>query len=187
MRAGRVYRTFKSKNGRKVVLRALRWEDLDDCVRFINSLVEERKVQSDLGIIADKKQTREQESEWLARTLMGIENGSIISVAAESNGRIVANGEVSRGHYGDTSLHGGLGISALKEYRGFGIGFEMMKTLMRESRRAGLKTLQLEVFANNIRAIHVYEKAGFKQVGRIPRKIHRGSGFFDIILMAAEL
>jgi len=58
---------------------------------------------------------------------------------------------------------------------------------MRESRRAGLKTLQLEVLANNARAIHVCEKTGFKQVGRIPKKIHRESRFFDIILMSAEL
>jgi ribosomal protein S18 acetylase RimI-like enzyme len=187
LRAGKIYRTFKAKNGRNVVLRSLRWEDLDDCVRFINSLVEERGVQSDLGIIADKKQTREEESEWLANLLVGVEKGDILSVAAEADGRIVANSEVTRGRYGDTRHHGYVGISVLKNHRGLGVGYEMMKTLMRESRRAGLKSLQLEVFANNARAIHVYEKAGFRQAGRIPRKIHRGSLYFDIILMTAEL
>jgi len=80
-----------------------------------------------------------------------------------------------------------VGISVSKNHRGLGIGYEMMRTLMRESRRAGLKSLQREVFANNARAIHVYEKAGFRLVGKIPKKIHRDSRFFDIILMSAEL
>ncbi len=187
LKTGRVYKTFKAKNGKKVILRALKWEDLDNCVRFINSLVDERSVASDLGIIADRKQTREQESEWLARTLMGVENGGVVSVCAEMDGRMVANGEVTRGHYGDTREHGVLGISVLKQYRGVGIGSMMMRTLVKESRKAGLKSLQLEVFANNAQAIHVYEKAGFQQAGRIPRKIHRGSRFFDIVLMGAQL
>ncbi len=187
MKTGRVYRTFKAKNGKKVVLRALRWDDLDDCVRFINTLVEERSSVVDLGIIADRRQTREEESEWLAHTLMEVESGGVVSVCAEINGRIVANGEVTRGRYTDTREHGVLGISVLRQYRGFGLGSKMMKTLMKESRRAGLRSLQLEVFANNAPAIHVYEKSGFEQVGRIPRKIHRGSRFFDIVLMAAQL
>ncbi len=187
MKTGRVYRTFKAKNGKKVALRSLRWDDLDDCVRFINNLVEERSTVSDLGIIADRKQTRDEESEWLAHTLMEVEGGGVISVCAEVDGRIVANGEVTRGRYADTREHGVLGISVLRSHRGVGIGSIMMKTLMRESLRAGLKSLQLEVFANNAQAIHVYEKSGFEQVGRIPRKIHRGSRFFDIVLMAAQL
>ena len=187
MRAGKIHKAFKAKNSRRIILRDLRWEDLDDCVRFINRLVEERNVQSDLGIIADKKQSREEESEWLASLLIGVEKGDILSVAAEAGGRIVANSQVTRGRYGDTKHHGSLGISVLKNYRGLGIGYEMMRTLMRESRRAGLKSLQLEVFANNARAIHVYEKAGFRQVGKIPKKIHRDSRFFDIILMSAQV
>ncbi len=187
MKTGRIYKTHEAKNGKKIVLRALRWDDLDNCVRFINSLVGERTSVSDLGIIADRKQTREEESEWLARTLMEVESGGVVSVCAEVNGRMVGNGEVTRGRYSDTREHGVLGISVLRKYRGFGIGSMMMRTLVRESRRAGLKSLQLEVFANNATAIHVYEKSGFQQAGRIPKKIHRGSRFFDIVLMTAQL
>jgi ribosomal protein S18 acetylase RimI-like enzyme len=73
------------------------------------------------------------------------------------------------------------------EYRDQGIGLQMMKTLVDESRKAGLKTIELEVFASNPRAIHVYEAAGFKQVGRIPKKIFRKGRFTDIIVMAIEL
>lgn len=187
MKAGKVYKRFKAKNGKTVTLRALKWEDLDDLVVLINKLVEERGTNSDLGIVADKRQTKEKEAEWLSRQLTGIETGNVFSVAAEVEGRVVANSEVTRGRFSDTFHHGHLGIAALKEYRGLGIGLEMMKTLVRESRKAGLKTVQLEVFENNAQAIHVYEKVGFRQVGRIPKKIHRGRRFFDAVLMATEL
>ena len=102
MKAGRVYRTFTTKDGRKVTLRVLRWEDLDGLVKFMNSLVEERSVESDLDIVGDRKQTREEEAEYLARQLIGIETGRVISVVAEVGGRVVGNSDATRGGYGDT-------------------------------------------------------------------------------------
>jgi hypothetical protein len=35
---------FTAKNGRTVVLRKPKWEDLDDLLDFINSLVEEERL-----------------------------------------------------------------------------------------------------------------------------------------------
>jgi putative acetyltransferase len=63
----------------------------------------------------------------------------------------------------------------------------MMRTLVKESRKAGLKTVELEVFANNPQAIHVYERTGFKEAGRIPKKMLRKGKFIDSIVMAREL
>ena len=42
MKSGQVVRVFSPKGGREVVLRTPRWEDLDDLLELINSLVEER-------------------------------------------------------------------------------------------------------------------------------------------------
>jgi RimJ/RimL family protein N-acetyltransferase len=187
MKTGRIYRRFKTSNGESVTLRALKWEDLDDCVVFINDLVGERESEPNLGIIADRKQTREEEAKWLANQITGMEKGSIISVVAELGGRLAGNSSVTRGSYEDTKRHGYLGIAISRKYRDRGIGLKMMRTLVRESRRAGLKTIQLEVFANNPRAIHVYERTGFKEVGRIPKKMLRNGKYIDSIVMAREL
>jgi RimJ/RimL family protein N-acetyltransferase len=186
MRTGRIYRRFK-KSGGNVILRALKWEDLDDCVAFINGLVGEKDMEPNLGIIADRKQTREEEAEWLANQLTGIERGSIISVVAEVGGKFAGNSSVTRGSYDDTKRHGYLGIAISKRHRDRGIGVEMMRTLVKESRKAGLRTIQLEVFANNPRAIHVYEKTGFKEAGRIPKKMFRNGKFIDSVFMARQL
>jgi RimJ/RimL family protein N-acetyltransferase len=153
-----------------VTLRALKWEDLDDCVAFINDLVGEKNSEPNLGIVADRKQTREEEAEWLANQITGIERGNIVSVVAEVEGKLVGNSSVTRGSYEDTKRHGYLGIAISKKHRDRGIGLEMMRTLVKESRKAGLKTVELEVFANNPQAIHVYERTGFKEAGRIPEE-----------------
>ncbi len=187
MRTGIIYQRFKTSKGESVTLRALKWEDLDDCVVFINDLVSERNSEPTLGIIADRKQTRETEAEWLANQITGIERGSIISVVAEVAGRLAGNSSVTRGPYEDTKHHGYLGIAISKKYRDRGIGLEMMRTLVKESRKAGLKTIQLEVFANNPRAIHVYERTGFRETGRIPKKMQRNGKLIDSVVMAREL
>ena len=187
MRTGRIYRRFKASNGKSVTLRALKWEDLDDCVAFINDLVGERDSEPNLGIVADRKQTREEEAKWLANEITGIETGTIVSVVAELGGRLIGNGSVTRGSYADTKHHGDLAIAISRKHRDRGIGLEMMRTLVKESRKSGLKTIQLEVFANNPRAIHVYESTGFKEAGRIPKKMLRKDKFIDSIVMAREL
>ncbi|HMB67375.1 MAG TPA: GNAT family N-acetyltransferase [Candidatus Bathyarchaeia archaeon] len=187
MKTGKIYRHINTSRGETVTLRALKWEDLEDCVVFINDLVGEKDTEPNLGIMADRKQTREEEAEWLASQLTGIEKGNIVSVVAEVRGRLVGNSSVTKGSYEDTRHHGYLGIAISKKHRDHGIGLEMMRTLVRESRRAGLKTVQLEVFANNPRAIHVYERADFKESGRIPKKMLRSSKFTDSIVMTREL
>lgn len=187
MRTGQSYRQFRAKNGILVTLRAIKWEDLSDCLDFANGLVTERETNPSIGVILDKLQTVESESDWLSKKLASVELGQQISVVASIDGKMVGNAEVVRGSSSDDYLHGKLGIAISKGYRDNGIGYGMLTTLIEESKKAGLKTLELEVFATNSRAFHLYERVGFKRVGLIPRKIFRNGHFTDIILMSIEL
>jgi ribosomal protein S18 acetylase RimI-like enzyme len=187
MKSGQVYRKIQTKNGDFVTLRAIRWDDLYSLIDLANKLVDEREQNPDFGILLDKRRTLENEADYLANKLVSIEKKEEVSVVAEVDGKLIGNSEVTRGKTTDEFHHGKLGIALLRECRDQGIGLEMMKTLVEESRGAGLKTIELEVFANNPKAIHVYEKVGFKQVGRIPKKIFRGERFTDIIVMSIVL
>lgn len=106
---------------------------------------------------------------------------------AEVEGKAVANSEVMRSKSTDEYLHGKLGIAISNKFRNRGIGREMIKTLLEESRKAGLKTLELEVFADNSNAIHLYESLGFIKVGTIQKKVLRKDVFHDIIVMSMVL
>lgn len=61
MKAGKIIRSFFARDGREVVLRTPKWEDLDDLLELINSLVEERA-----DITRTKKVSREEEIDWLS-------------------------------------------------------------------------------------------------------------------------
>ena len=56
MKAGQPFKQFLAKNGETVILRCIKWEDLDLAVEFINNLVSEKLEDPDFGIVTDKKQ-----------------------------------------------------------------------------------------------------------------------------------
>ena len=79
---------------------------------------------------------------------------------------------------------GGLGMGVVAEYRGRGIGRKLLESAMQHAWESGLKRLELEVFADNRAAIHLYEKHGYVQEGvkRYARLID--GEYQDIVVMA---
>lgn len=177
----RVFREFHARDGRKVILRTPRMSDLDDFLDFINSLVDEGAE-----ILIEERVTREAEADWLGRMLADIEKGLVICAAGEVDGKVVANSEVRKGT-GKRGHVGALGIAIRDGYRNIGIGTEMMRALIEESRKTGLKLLRLTVFESNSRAKHVYEKVGFQETGKIPKAIRHKDSYLDEVCMALEL
>ena len=156
MKAGTIIKTFTATDGREVILRTPRWEDLDDLYELINSLVEEG-----VDILMNQKVTRDEEVDWLGRTLATLEKDDEICLVAEVNGSIVANSALQKKR-GYSSHVGSLGIIIKKGFRDVGIGTEMLKTLITRAGTIGVEILTLSVFSSNERAVHVYEKVGFK-------------------------
>lgn len=176
-----------TRNGKAITLRPPRLEDLDSMLTFANDMVAERKEDPDFGVVFDQKQTRESEAVYLKNLLSDVEAGRVISVMAESDGRIVGSSRIIRGTLSDTRHYGELHISISKGYRNIGLGFQMIHGLLEESSKAGVKVVGLEVFESNKRAIHLYEKIGFKKVGLIPKRIYRNGRFINNVIMTIEI
>lgn len=182
MKAGRILHRFTVKDGREVILRTPKWEDLDDLLHFINALEKE-----DLDFLSEiRKMTRDAEADWLGNRLAEMEKEKVIDLVAEVDGRVIERSAVNM-KSGIMSHIGDLTISILLEHRELGIGTEMMKILIKESRKVGLKILVLRVFGNNDRAIHVYEKLRFKETGRIPKGFIRKGKYLDDVTMVKTL
>lgn len=80
------------------------------------------------------------------------------------------------------------GISVAKEFWGLGIGQALMIACIECARTAGYIQLELNVVAENVRALSMYEKAGFIEYGRNPKGFcSRMSGFQEVIYMRLEL
>jgi RimJ/RimL family protein N-acetyltransferase len=182
VKAGQLIHRFSAKDGREVILRTPRWEDLDDLMELINSLIEEGA-----DIEYDTKKTREEEVDWLSGAIAQLEKGNTLYMVAEVAGKVIASSSVGKRRLRCENHVGDIGLLIRSGYRDVGIGTEMMKTLIDQARIMGLKVLVLSVFATNERAIHVYKKVGFKEVGRIPRSIYRNGTYIDRVMMAKEL
>ncbi len=52
--------------------------------------------------------------------------------------------------------------------RGKGIGYQAIQYLEDEIRKQGIKRIELGVFEFNTNAFKLYQKAGYKEIGRIP-------------------
>jgi len=179
LKEGTFIRRFRARDGAEVTLRAPMWSDLDDMLEFINSLVEEGAE-----ILATEKKTREEEADWLAQHLSAVEKDRKIAIAADVDGRFI--GQVEVRPQGGYSHHVGvLGLAIRDGYRG--IGTELMKEAEVQSRRLGLEMLTLDVFATNSRARRLYEKLGYRAVGRVPKAILKDGDYKDSVIMTKDL
>ena len=81
-----------------------------------------------------------------------------------------------------------LGIAILKEYWGLGLGKALMEACIECAKEAGYTQLELNVVAENERAVVLYRKMGFVEYGRNPRGFNsRVSGYQEVVYMLLEL
>jgi len=175
---GKILKNFNAKDGRSVILRTLRWEDLDDFLKLINSLVEEKAQ-----ILITQKFTREAEAEWLRKVLARLERDEQFFLVAEVDKKAIALSDFQIKDGDKEQLVGEIGIIVRNGYRDLGIGTEILKTLLEEAAFFGLKAVTLRPSATNERAIHIYKKVGFVVSCIIPQKHFREGRFIDEVVM----
>ena len=80
------------------------------------------------------------------------------------------------------------GISVLREYWGLGLGKALTKACIQCAKDAGYVQVELNVVADNSKAISLYKSLGFEEFGRNPRGfLSRESGFQELIYMLLVL
>lgn len=80
------------------------------------------------------------------------------------------------------------GISVAKKFWGLGIGGALLGACIECAKKAGYEQLELNVVAENTRALSMYKKAGFVEYGRNPKGFKsREAGFQELVSMRLEL
>ena len=121
-------------------------------------------------------------SEETAFPLRHIANGWPMFVAL-SGVAVVGWADVTPVDIPECSHRGILGMGLLAPFRGQGLGERLLQACIAQAPRAGLAKIELTVFSANARAIALYRKAGFADVGFI-RDYRRVDGnTFDAMLM----
>ena len=112
-----------------------------------------------------------------------------IEIVAKIDGVVVGSAGVEQvGEKYKLRHRAEFGISILKDYWGLGIGRILTEACIECARKAGYTQLELDVVADNERAIGMYKSVGFSEFGRNPRGFNsRESGYQELVYMRLEL
>jgi RimJ/RimL family protein N-acetyltransferase len=108
-----------------------------------------------------------------------------VHLAAVLGNKVVGWCDICR-HTLETEAHAGvLGIGLLPDYRGQGLGKALLEAAVAAAEERDLRRIELTVFADNLRAIALYEKTGFVREGVMRAARYLGpDDYRDVVLMA---
>ena len=128
----------------------------------------------------------EQEADFLKEKT---DSDNEIEIVAVVDGEIVGSAGIEAiGAKYKVRHRADLGIGISKDYWGLGLGKALMNACIECAKEAGYTQLELNVVAENERAIALYKTFGFKEFGRNPRGFNsRESGYQELVYMLLEL
>jgi len=161
--------------GDRIILRAIEREDLPDYVRWLN----DPAVLAYFGDQVPLSLAREES--WYNDML---QDPSIRAFAVEFEGQHIGGAGFGNIDGRNASAEVGLFIG-LPEMWDRGLGYDVLKTMVRFGfEQMNLHRIYLRVFAGNERAIHLYEKAGFRHEGCWRQAAFRHGRYHDLLWMS---
>lgn len=82
---------------------------------------------------------------------------------------------------------GEVGISVKRKYWNLGVGSRLLKEVISYAKENGIEILNLEVRKDNTRAVHLYEKFGFRHIGTSPAFFKIEEEYVDFEMMYLDL
>jgi RimJ/RimL family protein N-acetyltransferase len=130
--------------------------------------------------------TMEQEVAFLQKKL---ESENELHLIAEVDGKVAGTAGIDALSTLEKMRHrASFGISIDRAYWGLGIGRAMAEACIECAKKAGFSQLELDVVADNERAVNLYRSLGFTEYGRNPRGMRsRTAGWQTFLLMRMDL
>ncbi len=176
---------IKTFGNKKIIVRKLDKSDLKKAKKFqdfINALVDE-----DAMLLVNRKITLKNEVKFLENILRGVKSKNRVFLIAEYGKKVIGTVGIELGVWRRNHI-GKLGIAVRNNYRGIGLGTQLMAEIIKLAKkdlRPKLKIIQLEVYTNNKPAISLYKKMGFKIVAKLPKQIQYRGKLIDEFIMTA--
>ena len=167
-----------------VIVREARPEDADQLVAYVQRIASEPGISIVLGA-GEFDLSVEQEQQFL-RDCAAADNG--VYLVAEAEGQIVGLLVCQGGKRRAVRHAATLSTSVAREWRNQGVGSALLARAIAWARGTGIVSrIELDVFARNQPAIHLYEKHGFEVEGRRKRAVYRDGEYHDNLVMALLL
>ena len=167
-----------------MVVRPTEWRDFQGVVDFYYTRYDEVATNRELFLdTLPVKPTLADEAEFFGGLMRGVLSGRVVSCVAEVDGKVVGLCSVYRkGMHNEDRHCGTLAIGLRPEYRGRGIGHELIGTVLRHC-VGKFEVVYLTVVDGNEAARRLYVKHGFQECGRFPRAFQQDGKYRDDLLM----
>lgn len=177
-------KTVLLKNNVECVLRNGTKEDGKAVLKTFNQTHEE--TENLLTYPEENSFTEEQESAFLKEKT---ESEREIEIVAVVGGKIVGTAGIEAvGEKIKLRHRAEFGIGIEKEYWGLGIGRVLTAACIECAKKAGYTQLELDVVAENERAVELYKSFGFVEYGRNKRGFRKRDGDYQpLVYMLLEL
>ena len=167
-----------------MILREAVPDDAEELVAYIHCLDDEPDTMLPRGP-GEFLMTAEQERALLAEYAA---SDNSVYLVAEVDGCIVGNLSCTGGKRRATRHNADFGMSVARDWRNKGVGTALLGRLVAWAEGADIiRRLELEVYAHNAPALHLYQKFGFTEEGRRRKGYFQHGRFIDGILMARLL
>lgn len=124
---------------------------------------------------------QEQETRYLKSLQEALNNRVLIARLGDD---IIGVASIGAEQHAKVAHMGELGISILRRFWGLGLSRVMMEDMIDWATENDiLRYLRLEVSKDNMRAISLYEKFGFEEIGVTPKGMYHDGAFHDLVMM----
>ncbi len=178
------YQKVTLKNGKEALLRSGSVEDGEAVFKNFNETHAETDYM--LSYPDENSFDAEKEGEFLSEKTASPNEVEIIAFV---DGKVAGTAGIEAiGTKYKVKHRAEFGIGILKEYWGLGLGRALLEACIKCARDAGYSQLELNVVADNERALSLYKNLGFKEYGRNPAGFNsRTSGYQELVYMLLVL
>ena len=176
-------RSYELKDGRILLIRLVAVEDAGALIDYAHAVSAESNFLT-FGP-GEFNRTLQGEEEFINQRLAADNHLFILGTVDDV---VVALLNFTGGSRPRLRHSGGFGLSVRKNYWGLGIGSLMLDTLIEWARRTGIvKKINLQVRADNHRAIQLYKSKGFVREGTLHKEIYLNGKYFDNYWMGLQI
>lgn len=169
--------------GHELLLRNAREEDAQRLIDYLKTTSGETRF-----LIREPDEvtmTQEDERRFIRRQN---ESASDVMLLAFYDGEFAGNASLMGMGPSRYRHRAGVAIALYQAYTGLGIGRAMIEALLAIAKECGIEQVELEVVADNERAIALYKKLGFEVYGTMPRNMkYRDGTYADVYWMMKRL
>lgn len=167
----------KLKNGQTLMLRRVEEEDAEIIINYLNIVGGE----SDNLLFGENEFNKSIEEE--KQFINNLDKSNNLMIIGMIDNNIVSIANIGKSFRKRISHNGEIAISVKKEYWGIGVGYAVMNELIEFAKSNNIKNISLGVKASNNKAINLYKKCGFKEIGCHKDFFNVNGEFDDEILM----